>query len=289
MEYLSLDEIRDKSNEVRQALDDLLATKVVVGKGNARQWRFFKDCIKLLFDPRFASEFENIQPIQSAQFKFEVEDKLNKFYLHPGKPIEFVFSLVHKSKLSDFGITDETGYPMLAGYSALIRDLLIDCDNNSINNKANIRLYLERVITEANDAEFSAYQALPAIKTDELAKWFCEDSPAIKEIINLLNHHQKRRWIISNPFNPSTRRLLKIKITDIKVDEAMASTTEYWYLRWWDEKEGSYAYPYRETNNQKYILKPEGQEWKVYMNLRPQPKSSTPHRWNRRQNKISNQ
>ncbi|MBN1625982.1 MAG: hypothetical protein JW944_05610 [Deltaproteobacteria bacterium] len=73
---------------------------------------------------------------------------------------------------------------------------------------------------------------------------------------------------------------MNIKTLSIKEKEAVAATTEYWYLRCWDENKQSYAYPYRETNNQKYILKPEGQEWKVYMNLRPQPKTSIPHRWN---------
>jgi hypothetical protein len=85
--------------------------------------------------------------------------------------------------------------------------------------------------------------------------------------------------------NPSTKRLVNIRVKSIKPEEAQVATSEYWYLRWWDENEDSYVYAYRETNNQSYILKPESKEWKVFMNLRPQPRTSTPHRWNRRQGK----
>jgi len=45
---------------------------------------------------------------------------------------------------------------------------------------------------------------------------------------------------------------------------------EYWYLRWWNPKEESHVYPYRETNHQMYVLKKD-YEWKVYINLRPLP------------------
>jgi FMN phosphatase YigB (HAD superfamily) len=58
--------------------------------------------------------------------------------------------------------------------------------------------YLERVVAEAMDAEFQAYQSLPEIDLTPLSSWFCPGSPAIKEILNLLYRHQKKGWIISN-------------------------------------------------------------------------------------------
>jgi len=283
MEYLSLDEIRDKSSRIKQALETLLATKAMVGKPGAKQWRFFRECVESLFTPDLTTGFKNLKPVQAAQFKFEVEDKLNRFYLHPGKSLEFVFSLVHRSKLSGFGIENDSAYPKLADYCVLIRDLSIENDRDSINEHVKLSLYLERVVAEGIEAEFRAYQALPDFKTEELTKWFCADSPALKEILNLLNRHKKKGWFINNPMNPSTKRLLNIRVKNIKSEEAMVTTTEYWYLRWWDENEDSYVYAYRETNNQTYILRPESKEWKVFMNLRPQPRTSIPHRWNRRQ------
>lgn len=101
----------------------------------------------------------------------------------------------------------------------------------------------------------------------------------MKEILNVLMRHKKKGWIISNPLNPSTRRLLSIKVKKITSNEVFVNTMEYWYLRWWGQKEESYVYPYRETNRQTYILKKDDDGWKVYINLRPSPKVSIPNRW----------
>jgi hypothetical protein len=219
---------------------------------------------------------------QQPQYKFEVEDRLRRYYQHPGNAVDFVFTIVHKSNLAPWGIDSDT-YPNLAGYCLLVRDLDVDRSGSAAEQRGeNLRLYLERVVTEANDAEFRAYAALPEVMTDELARWFCPESPAIKEIVNLLIRHRKKRWIISNPLNPSTKRILSIKVKKIGQNEALVNTMEYWYLRWWDEREESYVYSYRETNRQMYILKMDGAEWKVFQNLRSLPRTSIPNRWNRR-------
>jgi len=60
--------------------------------------------------------------------------------------------------------------------------------------------------------------------------------------------------------------------------EAVARTTQYWYLRWWSTVEQRYRYPYRETNRQTYILVNASNGWLVEENIRPAPRSSTPHR-----------
>jgi len=148
--------------------------------------------------------------------------------------------------------------------------------------------YIERIIAEAVDAEFQAYQRLPDVNPNLLYPWFYPESPAIKEILNLLHRHHQRGWVISNYMNPSTKRLMKIKVKTIALDEAVVSTMEYWYLRWWDLNKISYVYPYRETNRQLYILKKESDRWKVFENQRPAPRTSVPHRrMNRRkQDKI---
>jgi hypothetical protein len=282
MEYLQVAEIRTLCQEIRVAFESLIASRVVVARPNAQQWAFMKDCLEHLLSGNHHSGFEQIPKTQLAQYKFEIEDRLRRFYLHPGKPVDFVFSVVHASKLALHGL-DGT-YPSLANYCLLVRDLTVDrpIAGNEVTGE-NLKLYLERVVTEANDAEFRAYAALPAIKADELSQWFCAGSPAYNEIRGILERNHKKKWVISNPFNPSTKRILKVTVKKIGHLEAEVDTMEYWYLRWWDEFDDSYAYSYRESNRQMYILRKEGDEWKVYENLRGLPRTSTPNRWNRRQ------
>lgn len=281
MEYLQIEEIHERTQEIRSALESLLASKVLVVRGGALQWRFLRDCFERLLSNEHISDFGRVAPVQLAQYKFEIEDKLRRFYLHPGKPLDFVFTVVHSSKHSLHGIDE--GYPSLAGYSLLVRDLSIDRITHDEETGENLRLYLERVVTEANDAEFRAYAALPEIRDDEISRWFCAGSPAYNEIRNILERHNKKRWVISNSYNPSTKRITEVKVKKVSLNEARVSAKEYWYLRWWDEREESYVYAYRESNDQMYELKKIDNEWKVYRNLRGQPRTSTPHRWNRRQ------
>jgi len=87
--------------------------------------------------------------------------------------------------------------------------------------------------------------------------------------------------------NPSTKRVLSVKVKKIKGTEAVLATSEYWYLRWWDAKAGSYVYPYRETNRQLYIVRKEPDGWRVFENLRPPPRSSVPHRWRQKREKAN--
>ena len=277
MEYLGIDEIQRNANKIENAFESLMATKALVGKPRALQWRFFKACLERLLTPSSKSEFDEIGPIRSAQLKFEVEDKLRRFYLRPGRSVDFVFSLVHRNRVAIYGI-DKADYPDLSGYCLLVRRLSGQEAWRGPEAVSDIKAYLEKIVAEAIDAEFRAYEALPEIQTGQLERYFCAGSPAFKEITNILHRHKKRGWIISNPMNPSTKRLLKVKVRRIGVVEALVNTMEYWYLRWWDAHEKSYTYPYRETNRQVYILKKEHGIWKVFENLRPSPRTSTPHR-----------
>ncbi|TAN45841.1 MAG: hypothetical protein EPN22_01470 [Nitrospirae bacterium] len=283
MEYLTHHQIRNQAEIIKKSLDVILDTKPVVGKRTSKQWRFFVDCFRRLVDSSAPSEFDGISSTQAAQFKFEVEDKLRRFYLRPGSLPDFLFSIMHKSNVPLYTVDSHDEYPCLAGYCMLIRDVSGERREITDNNKTDLKVYFERIIAEANDAEFRAYASLPELKTDELNKWFYTGSPAIKEIINVLTRHHKKGWVISNPLNPSTKRLLSIKVKKIKNNEAVINTMEYWYLRWWDTTDKSYVYSYRETNRQKYILRKEGAAWKISENLRPMPRASVPYRWSRRQ------
>jgi hypothetical protein len=206
--------------------------------------------------------------------------------MRPGNPINLVFSIVHHKALAAPGMPERNGYPTLAGYAVLVRDVSYG-RHTSLVSTDDLKNYLERVITECIDAEFRAYSSLPDINTAELERWFIPDSPAMKEIMNLLTRHHKKGWIISNSLNPSTKRLLSIKVKKIERREATVNTMEYWYLRWFETGSGSYTYVYRETNQQRYILKKNAESWRVFENLRPSPRTSLPHRWKRQKMRLT--
>jgi len=79
-----------------------------------------------------------------------------------------VFSIVHKSKLVVYGLSEQEEYPSLAGYVVLIRDMSIERHTND-ESPQDHKLFLERVIAECIDAEFRAYLALPELRTDGLS------------------------------------------------------------------------------------------------------------------------
>ncbi|MGA2092695.1 MAG: hypothetical protein ABSH16_04720 [Sedimentisphaerales bacterium] len=281
MEYMSLEEIQEQCEDLRAFLAELMATKLLVSKPNAAQWRFFRSCFEQLIGSAAESEFDSISKVRAAQLKFEVEDRLRWFFLRPGKQIKYAPALVHKSHLGVYGLSPNDCYPELAGYCLLIRNVAGDSVPTLPTEAANLKSYLERVVTECIDAEFRAYAAIPEINQEELAQWFCPQSPAMKEIMTLLQRHKLRGRVINNPLNPSTKRLLRIKIHRIGREECVVHTTEYWYLRWWDNYQQTWDYPYRETNTQVYILRKHEGAWKVYENLRPSPRTSAPNRHTR--------
>ena len=77
--------------------------------------------------------------------------------------------------------------------------------------------------------------------------------------------------------NPSTKQLLAIDVKEIRGNEAVVRTTEYWYLRWWSTVEQRYRCPYRETDRHTYVLVNTSNGYVVDENIRPAPRSSTPY------------
>jgi hypothetical protein len=285
MEYLSHNEIVARHNHIEDALELLLRSPSLVGKPNARQWAFLRASLQRIFEPSELSEFDHLSAVQAAQFKFEVEDKLRRFYLRPGEQVDYVFRLLHASAISSY-LPDAVGaYPSLAGYCLLVRDIGHDRLVPTTDDLGALSLFLERVVSDANDAEFRAYARLPEIDQEDLCKCFFTGSPAKREVMNVLTRHRKKGWVISNSLNPSTKRLMDVRVKKIERDEAVVATTEYWYLRWWNTNEGAYVYSYRETNRQTYVLRKDGDAWKVFENLRAMPRTSVPYRWSRRHKK----
>ncbi|KAF0152028.1 MAG: hypothetical protein FD143_1396 [Ignavibacteria bacterium] len=279
MEYLSLKEIASLKKDINHELYLLLSDKSAVTKPNSLQWLFFVDCVNTLFIPQTNSNFNSLTNSNKAQLKYEIENKLRNFYLRPGRKIDFVFQMIHKKELKNIFYEETDSYPSIGEYAVLVRDTSKEISPNNGLTEKDIKEYIERVVTEAVETEFEAYQTLPQIIEEELLNsWFCPFGPAKKEIMHVLTRHVERGWVLTNPMNPSTKRILAIKVKDIKKKEIFVSTTEYWYLRWWDTKKNSYAFPYRETNHQQYILRKDTGIWKVYETIRPSPRTSIPHR-----------
>ncbi|RPI79949.1 MAG: hypothetical protein EHM45_00715 [Desulfobacteraceae bacterium] len=282
MEYLSLEEIQERKEAVTRGLEYLLGLKALTGKPGARQWQFFRACLTRLLEPARKTDYDDCAAVTAAQYKFEVEDSLRRFYLRPGMPVPYVFALIHKSKLPEYGFFAGEDYPDVCGYCLLIRDFSENDRSEHALRETDPRIlrpYLEKVVAAAMEAEYQSYTALPDIAMESLQKWFCPDGPALKEVLRVLYQYHKKKWVLTNPLNPSTKRLLNVKVRKIEAEEAVVATTEYWYLLWWDPKQRIYAYPYRETNHQIYILHKTGpEEWQVFDNLKPPPRATAPHR-----------
>lgn len=275
MEFLTLAEARERAAEIRASFDALMDIPSVVVRKNSAQWRYFRLCLeRTLGAPGEALAWS---PLQIAQYKFEIEDKLRRLYLRGGQPFAFVFRLVSRRDASREHLVDDDDYPETGGYYLLVRDRgeAADLPPSTV---AISRAQIEMVVAECIDAEFDAYRALPAIDEPKLLRWFAADGPAYRDLIHTLSQMARRAWILTNPQNPSTKRLMAIKVAAILDGRAVVRTTEYWYLRWWGTIEGKYRYPYRETNRQTYILTQRGADWLVQENIRPAPRSSTPHR-----------
>jgi len=278
MEYLEIREILSLREDIEGFFSTLLSAKVLVAKPKAAQWRFLRCCFDRLFMPGGATEFDMISKPRSAQLKFELENKLKWFYLSPGKSLKYALSMIHKSRLSIYGFDQNENYPDLAGYCLLIRKINEDASCPQPDDIPELKSYLERVVIEGADAEFRAYSSLPEIREEELYTWFHPQGPAIKEILLILHRHSIKGRVINNPFNPSSKRIIRFKVDRIGKEECLVRTTEYWYLRWWNTHQQDWDYPYRETNIQKYVLKKHDGKWKIFQNLRPAPRTSAPLR-----------
>ena len=163
MEYLAFEEAIIKKKDIADELDLLLSNKALVAKPNALQWKFLRDCTNVLLNPKFQSKFSLLSKSQKAQLKHEAEDKLKKYYLRPGRKINYVFQIVHKKELANIFNGEAGEYPHVGGYSVLIRDTSNEVTPYHNLTEKDIKEYIERVITEAVDTEFEAYQTLPKI------------------------------------------------------------------------------------------------------------------------------
>lgn len=280
MEYLTHADILARKESIEQSVERLLANRIFAGRPASRQWQFLRACLARLFTPGEIPDFAELPPVRSAQLKFEVEERLKRFYQRPGQADDYVFAIVHHKRAVELSLGE--AYPQMSGYCLLVRELPPGENAQSQGLGKEFEEYLERFIGDAMQTEFTAYATLPTIRLEALAPYFWEDSPAMREILDSLYRCNQRGWVLTNPFNPSTYRLMTVRFKERKGGELFLASEEYWYLKWWDRQQERYTYVYRETNRQTYVLRGQGDTWKIYQNIRPLPRTSIPLRWKNR-------
>jgi hypothetical protein len=271
--YLTPAQIGARAEAVTAEFERLLATKKLVLRPTSKQWTFLRHCFSVLLGGESRDAAYTRQ--QALQYKFEVEDKLRRYYLAPGRAVPFVFRISHLEKALALSLIED-GYPSANGYVLLVAEpgAVAAADHGAISD------VLERVVTEATDAEWAVYQKLPDVELAALERCFVVTGSAYKRIRHLAEQHHNRRWTIAKPDNnPSTKRVLDVKVIEIEPERARVRTKEYWYLRWFSLDANDYAkVDYRETNVQTYIMVLRDGRWLVEDNIYPPPRSSTPHR-----------
>lgn len=119
MEFLTLTEVRELASEIRAAFGVLMDNRSLAIKKDAAQWRYFRQCLeRTLGGPAMVLPW---QPLQIAQYKFEIEDKLRGAYSRGGQRFEFVFRLVSRRDALRDNLVDND-YPDIGGYHLLVRD-----------------------------------------------------------------------------------------------------------------------------------------------------------------------
>ncbi len=118
---LWLEQLREWVVEIRAAFDALMEHQTLAVRKHARQGQFFRLCLEHTLGTS-PGAFPINGPQQLAQFKFEVEDKLRRFYLRHGAPVEFVFLLVHRRDAARDQLIVDAHYPDTADYCLLVRD-----------------------------------------------------------------------------------------------------------------------------------------------------------------------
>lgn len=272
--YLSVHDLLGQREQLRGEFDRLLARRSVVHRPRSRQWSFFRHCFEVTTG-HARGDFA-CSKAQALQYKFEVEDRLQRYYLSRGEAMPYLFRLMHRAKALEHGFVDDE-YPTANEYVLLVA---ANCGATPKFDPRETRDVIERVVIDAIDAEWTVYRSLPDMNLVPLDGVFLDDGAAYQRIRHLAERHHERRWTIRRPDrNPSTKRVLELRVLKLTETEAWVRTKEYWYLRWFSEKTNDYAQvDYRETNRQKYVLVNCNGSWLVQDNIYPPPRAQTPHR-----------
>jgi hypothetical protein len=270
LSYLTKAEIDSEANRLSIEFEQLMKEPRFVARPTAKQWAFFRHCFSVLLG-RVGGDFPCSKG-QAIQYKYEITDRLERYYLTTSNPVKYVFKLVDEDDATLFEQDGRT-YPSANGY----RLLVIQSGIEPLTAQEK-RAVVESVVTHAIDAEWAVYKRLPALDLTPLDGLFVRDGSAYNQIYNVALMHSKKSWTISNPMNSSVKRLLNISVEEITDEFAEVRTSEYWRLAWWSLAENRYVKIYKEENRQKYFLIFQDNCWLIKDNIYPPPKTS-PRRW----------
>jgi hypothetical protein len=269
--YLSWSEARAREDELRAAFERLLSSPRLAARGTSRQWVFLRGCFERLMDP--SAEEVPVEARKAAQYKFEIERRLKRYYQGAGPALAFVFLLADRGSAVRQDLIDED-YPAASGYALLVSHARPEVVSPTPERE--LQEYFVRLIEDATRAEFATYASAPEVKLSSLDGVFVHDGPAYRRIRNVVEQRSSAQWTIRYPeYNPSTMRVLSVRVSEITDTRATVFTEEYWYLRWWSVTESRYAYIYNETNHQRYILTRVDGRWLVDSNIYPPPRATT--------------
>lgn len=271
MEFLSISAVRERAQQVRKALEALLSSPAVAHDREAKQWRFLAASVEALFE-RPGADFRRLTAAGAAQLKFPVHQRLREYYARHAGQAALELMLVHESQLRLYRLPDAEEYPRLAGYSLLVRDRSSDVTLPP-DGADRTREYVERVVTEAAQAELRAYRSLPDASLEPLQPWFVPDGPAWLEIQDRLQRRRRDGWVLSNPLNPSTVRTLSVQVRSLGEDDARVVARESWYLLWWSQRTRSYLYAFRESMQHSYVVQREAAGWRVRERAAKRPRA----------------
>jgi hypothetical protein len=280
-EYLSNDDIMAIAQPIREAFQSLLRSPMLIRRPKSRQWVFLQRLFESLFG-EITRSF-GASPTQLAQYKFEVESRLRQYYEIEGSgPIRYIFAIRNRNEALSRGLIDEK-YPFVDGYVILISDTSGTMD---FPPKRASRQLMERVVDDAFRAELAVYRACPVADLSFLDGLFVKGGNKYKYIANIAKRHHIKGWTINQPpENPSTARLLNLRVLKIDGGSAKVRTVEYWYLRWWSIKERKYVEnPWKETSTIIYWLNLVNGRWLVDADYMPKPRAQSPRRMRRNLN-----
>jgi hypothetical protein len=268
--YLGHDEVLRHRLELAREFEGLVSNPWFSTRKNSRQWQFLKHCFAVLMGEA-VGDFE-CSKSQATQYKFEISERLNEFYLAFGQPVNHIFALIsEKSSIETDGGLRE--YPTSNGYALRVSENTLDMETSRLRKHL-----LERTIADAIERELAVYRTLPEISLRLLDGVYDPDGEAYKKIALIAAGCQERGWSMRNNLNPSTARLMNIKISRMTDTVAEVRTREYWLLQWFSVEQGKNVYRYKEENWQTYFLSWNNDHWLVVDNPYPPPKLSTPRR-----------
>ncbi|SOD02432.1 hypothetical protein SAMN05216486_10361 [bacterium JGI 053] len=264
LEALTLRNVIERRELLRDEFDRLMSYRNVAGKPNAKQWDFLRFAFEALLAMR--NREHPCDRRTAAQYVHEVNKRLGEHYGSRGPAVSFLFRLVPIRQAIAQKIV-EKWYPSVNGYALVVNEWV---DRRTDEDRA--QDLIERTVMELMQAEFEVYCALPQFDLAPIRGRVLEDSQIHKLIAGVAERNSARGWTISNPRNPSNMRLLDIKVRKLTAERAEVVTKEYWLLDYWSIRLGRYVRPhYQQTNRQKYAFVNREGRWVADSNLRPPP------------------